>query len=96
MKHLNTKKISRVIVVVTCLIGSLLIALLISLNFIVNPIIYWLASTEGARIFIACILSWVGVSTTFELLYKCFNRRKKGARFNALNVPYPRTFKGRK
>ncbi len=48
--------------------------------FIVDPIIYWLASTEGARIFISCILSWLGVSRLFDLstwylmkLYTNFN-----------------------
>ena len=96
MKHLNTKKIIRILIVVCCLIVSLLIGLLISINFIVDPIIYWLASTEGARIFIGCVLSWLGVSTFFDLFYKRYKLRKKIARFNALNVPYPRTFKGRK
>tara|TARA_B100000945_G_scaffold170370_1_gene136561 strand:+ start:211 stop:501 length:291 start_codon:yes stop_codon:yes gene_type:complete len=96
MKHLNTKKIFRALLVFACLIASLLIGLLISINFLVDPIIYWLASTEGARIFIGCILSWIGVSTFFDLLYKRYKRRKKIERFNALNVPYPRTFKGRK
>ena len=96
MKHLNTRKILRGLVVVACLIVSLMIGLFISINFIVDPIIYWLASTEGARVFIGCILSWLGVSTLFDLFYKCCKRRKKIARFNALNVPYPRTFKGRK
>ena len=78
------------------LIASLLLGLLISVKFIVNPIVYWFASTEGARIFIGCILSWLGVSKCFDLFYKFYQRRKKNARFNALNVPYPRTFKGRK
>ena len=96
MKHLNQEKILRVLVVVVCLIVSLLIGLLVSINFIVDPIIYWLASTELARIFIGCILSWLGVSTFFDLFYKYYRRRKKIERFNALNVPYPRTFKGRK
>ena len=96
MKHLNTKKIIRVLVVVTCLIVSLLIGLLISINLIVDPIIYWLASTEGARIIIACILSWLGVSIFFDLFYKRYKLWKRRERFNALRVPYPRTFKGRK
>ena len=96
MKYLNTKKIFRILIVICCLIVSLLIGLLISINFIVDPIIYWLASTEGARILIGCILSWLGVSTSFDLFYKRYKRRKKIGRFNALNVPYPRTFKGRK
>ena len=96
MKYLNTKKIFRVLIVFSCLIASLLIGLLISINFIVDPIVYWLASTEGARIFIGCILSWLGISKIFDMLYKRYKRRKKIARFNALNVPYPRTFKGRK
>ncbi len=96
MKYLNRKKIFRILIVVFCLIFSLLIGFLISINFIVNPIIYWLASTEGARVFIGCILSWLGVSTFFDLFYKRYKRRKKITRFNALNVPYPRTFKGRK
>ena len=96
MKNLKTKKIFRAIVVFASLIVSLLICLLISVNFIVDPIIYWLASTEGARIFIGCILSWLGVSKIFDLIYIRYKRRKKIERFNALNVPYPRTFRGRK
>ena len=96
MKSLNTKKIFRILIVVCCLIVFLLIGLLISINFIVDPIIYWLASTEGARIFLGCILSWLGVSTLFDLFYKFYKRRKKIVKYNALNVPYPRTFKGRK
>ena len=96
MKHLNKKKILRVLVVAFCLFVSLRIGFLISINFIVDPIIYWLASTEGARIFIGCILSWLGVSTFFDLYYKHYKRRKKIERFNALHVPYPRIFRGRK
>ena len=96
MKSLNTKKFFRIFIVVCCLIVFLLIGLLISINFIVDPIIYWLASTEGARIFLGCILSWLGVSTFFDLFYKRYQRRKKIERFNALDVPYPRTFRGRK
>ena len=96
MKHLSSKKIFRVLVVACSLIISLLIGLLISINFIVNPIIYWFASTEGARIFLSFILSWFGVSKSFDLYYKRYKLRKKIEKFNALNVPYPRTFRGRK
>tara|TARA_B100001029_G_C14596748_1_gene201875 strand:- start:68 stop:367 length:300 start_codon:yes stop_codon:yes gene_type:complete len=96
MKHLNRKRIFRILIFVCCLIVSLLIGLFISIRFIVDPIVYWLASTEGARIFIGCILSWIGVSTLFDLFYKRYKLKRKIARFNALNVPYPRTFKGRK
>ena len=96
MKYLNTKKKIKAVVVVFCLITSLLIGLLISINLIVDPIIYWLASTEGARLFIACIISWLGVSKIFDLYYQRYKRRKKLERFNALNIPYPRTFRGRK
>ena len=96
MKHLNTNKFLRALVVISCLFLFLLFGFLISINFIVNPIIYWLASTEAARIFLGCILSWIGVSTLFDLFYKRYKRSKKIERFNALNVPYPRTFKGRK
>ena len=96
LKHLNTKKIFRALVVFGIVIASLWIAFLISIHFIVDPIIFWLASTAGARIFIGCILSWLGVSICFDLFYKHYKRRKKIERFNALNVPYPRTFKGRK
>ena len=96
MKRLNSKRVIRVFLFVGALIGSLLVGLFISLNFIVNPIIYWLASTEGVRIFISFVLSWVGVSTLFDLFYKRYKRSKKNQRFNALKVPYPRTFKGRK
>ena len=74
----------------------LFIGFIISINLIVDPLIYWLASTEFARIFISCILSWVGVSTLFDLFYKIYRRSKKLKSFNALNIPYPRTFKGRK
>ena len=96
MKPLNTKKIYRALVVFAFLVFSLLIFFLISINFIVEPIIYWLASTELARIFIGCVLSWLGVSKVFDLFYKNYLRRKKVERFNALNIPYPRTFRGRK
>jgi len=96
MKNFNTKKIFRLIVVIACLFSSLSIGLLISINFVVDPIIYWLASTEGARIFIGFILSWLGVSKLFDLFYKSYKRSKKNQRFNALNIPYPRTFRGRK
>ena len=96
MKNPKTTKLFRALAVFAFLLFFLLLGLLISINFIVDPIIYWLASTEGARIFIGCILSWLGVSTFFDLFYKRYQRRKKIERFNALNVPYPRTFKGRK
>ena len=96
MKNLNTKKIFRAFVVFAFLIGFLWIALLISMNFIVDPFVSWLASTEGARIFIGCILSWLGVSKLFDVIYKLYKRRKNIERFNALDVPYPRIFRGRK
>ena len=96
MNNLKTTKLLRVLAVFALLLFFLLLGLLISINFIVDPIIYWLASTEGARIFIGCILSWLGVSTFFDLFYKRYQRRKKIERFNALDVPYPRTFRGRK
>ena len=96
MKNFNTKKIIRALLVIACLAFSLLIGLIISINLVVDPVIYWLASTAGARIFISSILSWLGVSTIFDLFYKRYKRSKKLKRFNALNVPYPRTFKGRK
>tara|TARA_Y100001968_G_scaffold253687_1_gene239394 strand:- start:800 stop:1090 length:291 start_codon:yes stop_codon:yes gene_type:complete len=96
MKRLNSKKIIRALIVFACLTISLIIGLLISINFIVDPIIYWIASTELARIFISCILSWIGVSISFDFFYKVYKRRKKIDKFNALNIPYPRTFRGRK
>ena len=96
MKNLNIKKFVKAVAVFACLVAALLIGLLISVNFIVDPIIYWLASTERARLFLGCILSWLGVSKIFDLYYKLYKRRKKLERFNALSVPYPRTFRGRK
>ena len=96
MENSNIKKIIRVLLVIACLTISLFIGFIICINLIVDPIIYWLASTEGARIIISCILSWFGVSTLFDLFYKSYRRRKKLKRFNALNIPYPRTFKGKK
>ena len=95
MKRLNSKKLVRALLVVSVLIVSLLIGVFISLNFVVEPIVYWLASTEGVRIFIACILSWFGVSKLFDIFYKYYRYRKKIEKFNALNVPYPRMFRGR-
>ena len=96
MKNTKITKLFRALAVFAFLLFFLWLGLLISINFIVDPIIYWLASTEGARIFIGCILSWLGVSTFFDLFYKRYKRRKKIERFNALDVPYPRTFRGRK
>tara|TARA_Y100001968_G_C19319406_1_gene698429 strand:- start:349 stop:639 length:291 start_codon:yes stop_codon:yes gene_type:complete len=96
MKSLKTKKIFKALLVFACLLISLLIGLLISLNFIIEPVVFWLASTEGARIFLSFILSWFGVSKSFDLYYKRYKLRKKIEKFNALNVPYPRTFRGRK
>ena len=96
MTNFNTKKIIRALLVIACLAFSLFIGFIISVNLIVDPVIYWLASTGGARAFISFILSWLGVSTLFDLFYKRYRRRKKLKRFNALNIPYPRTFKGRK
>ena len=96
MKNLNTKKIIRTLLFTACLTAFLFTGFLISINFIVDPFIYWIASTEGARILISCILSWIGVSKAFDLFYKRYRRKKKLRRFNALNIPYPRTFKGRK
>ena len=95
MKTFNRKKIIRALVVIAYLIFSLFFGFIISINLIVDPIIYWLASTEGARIFISCILSWLGLSALFDLFYKHYKRRRKLKRFNALNIPYPRTFRGR-
>ena len=96
MKKFNTKRIIRALLVIACLTLSLFIGFIISINLIVDPIIYWLASTEGARIFISFILSWLGASRLFDLFYKRYRRDKKLKRFNALHIPYPRTFKGRK
>ena len=96
MKNLNTKKRIRALVFLAIIALSLFIAFLISINFIVDPIIYWLASTHKARMLIAFILAWFLVSICFDLFYKHYKRRKKIKRFNALNVPYARTFRGRK
>ncbi len=96
MKNCRTKKIIRALLVIACLSFSLFIGFIISINLIVDPIIYWLASTEGARIFISCILSWLGVSKLFDLFYERYRRSEKLKKFNSFNIPYPRTFKGRK
>ena len=96
MKKINTKRIIRALLAIACLMLSLFIGFIISINLIVDPIIYWLASTEGSRIFLSCIISWLGVSTLFDLFYKRYRRSKKLKRVNALNIPYPRKFKGRK
>ena len=96
MKTFKTKKVIRALVVIACLALSLFVGFLISINFVVDPIIYWLASTGSARVFISCIISWLAVSTLFDLFYKIYRRKKRLKRFNALTIPYPRTFRGRK
>ena len=96
MKRVNSKRIIRSLFVFGGLIVFLLISLFISLNFIVDPTIYWLASTETARFFIACVVAWLLVSTLFDLFYKCYKHSRKVEKFNALNIPYPRQFRGRK
>ena len=96
MKNLKTKKRIRTLVSLSSITISLFIAFLISINFIVDPIIYWLASTEKARMLIAFAMAWFAVSISFDLFYKDYKRRKKIQRFNALHIPYARTFKGRK
>ncbi len=95
MKRLNSKRVLRGLFFISLLIASLSISLYISLNFIVNPIIYWIASTEGARLLIACAISWVGVSALFDLMYRVYKQKSKDKKLNALNVPYPRKFRGR-
>tara|TARA_B100000214_G_scaffold347234_1_gene298411 strand:+ start:178 stop:468 length:291 start_codon:yes stop_codon:yes gene_type:complete len=96
MKNLKTKKVIRALILIACLALALFVGFLISINLVVDPIIYWLASTEGVRVFISCIISWLSVSKLFDLFYKHYRRRKRSKRFNALSIPYPRTFKGRK
>ena len=96
MKNFKAKKVIRSLIVIACLVLTLFVGFLISINLVVDPIIYWLASTGGARVFISCIFSWFGVSKLFDLFYQRYRRRKKLKRFNALRIPYPRTFKGRK
>jgi len=96
MKKFNTRKIIRALIVFACLVFSLFVGFIISINLLINPFIYWLASTESARICISFILSWVGVSKLFDVFYERYQRSKKFKKFNALNIPYPRTFRGRK
>ena len=96
MKKIKYKKRIRALVFLAIIALNLFIAFLISINFIVDPIIYWLASTQKARMLIALILAWFLVSICFDSFYKHYKRRKKIERFNALHVPYARTFRGRK
>ena len=95
MKSSNYVKVVRTISFLLLIIFFLIISLFISLNIIVNPLIYWIASTEGIRIFIACIISWFIVSRCFDLYYRNLIKRKRIKRFNALNIPYERKFRGR-
>ena len=96
MKGIKFRKIIRALLAISALLLSLLIAFFFSLNFIVDPIVYWLVSTETIRKFIAFIIAWLQVSILFDLFYMAYKRRKKNISFNALNVPYPRKFRGRK
>ena len=96
MNSLNTQKIFRILVSISIIIILFVFTILISINFIVDPIIYWLASTEKARIFIACIISLLINRILFELFYKYYIYRKRKTKFNAMKIPYHRKFKGRK
>ncbi len=96
MKKIKSKRVVRTILIFGIFTVILLIGLYINLILVVDPIVYWLASTEGARLFIAFVLSWFIISKLFDLYYQKYKKRLKDRNFNALNVPYPRKFKGRK
>ena len=61
------KKRIRALIFLAIITLSLFVAFLININFIVDPIIYWLASTQKARMLIAFILAWFWVSICFDL-----------------------------
>ena len=96
MKKINLKKIKRNIIVIVTIMIVLTISIFISLNLIINPLIYWLASTEAARVFLSCIISWLGVSFLFDIFYKIYKSRAKSKKSNAMYIPYQRKFRGRK
>ena len=96
MKPLNKKKLVRGIIVILIIIFLLVLLIFLSLNLIVEPITYWIASNEKARVFISCILGLYLFTLLFNLFYRKYLNRIKRKKFNALKVAYPRKFSGRK
>tara|TARA_Y100001968_G_C19079142_1_gene582137 strand:- start:145 stop:390 length:246 start_codon:yes stop_codon:yes gene_type:complete len=77
MWRINATKTFRTLFFVGALLFALLMGVFISDNFIIDPIINYLAEKEGARVFLSCILSWIVVSRLFNLFYKIFRSNKK-------------------
>ena len=96
MKYINFRKIFRACTVISIMILLLIILISLSTSLIVDPLIYWLASTSIARLFIASIISLFLLTILFDLFYKYLIYKKRKAKFNALKIPYPRKFEGRK
>ena len=95
IRNLLSNKLFRATFFVCLAIICLLLLQLIILDFIVNPIVYWLASTKGIRILLAFILSWLIISKLFDLYYQYYKNKILKQKFNALSIPIQRKFKGR-
>tara|TARA_B100000700_G_C15035146_1_gene852433 strand:- start:1036 stop:1281 length:246 start_codon:yes stop_codon:yes gene_type:complete len=76
MRRLNAKKTYRTLFFVGALLIALFMGIFISDNLIIDPIINYLAAEEGARVFLSCILSWIGLSRLFNLFDKIFRSKK--------------------
>ena len=74
MKRLNTKRFLRSLFILISFIIIYIFCISISNNFIVTPIVNYLAEFETARIFVSCILGWFGLSTIFNLIVERKNK----------------------
>ena len=70
MKRLNKKRVARSLLLAITVIGVWLIGIFIIHNFLVTPVINFLSANDSARVFIACIVSWLALSTLFSLLFE--------------------------
>ncbi len=96
MKYINFKKIIRACTVISIMSLVLIILISLSKSLIVDPLIYWFASTSIARLVVACFISLFLLTRLFDFFYKYWIYKKRKAKFNALKIPYPRKFVGRK
>lgn len=68
MKRLNTKRVFRTLFILFTFIIIYILSISIANNFIVTPIINYLSESETSRIFVSCILGWLGLSSIFNLI----------------------------
>ena len=68
MKRLNTKRIFKTLFILVSFILIYIICISIANNLILTPLVNYLVEEETARIFVSCILAWLGLSSLFNLI----------------------------